>query len=159
MKGRANIGFSLFLILVGSFVIYYAWHWPFKARFFPLVLAVPLMILALTHLFLELFGAPEKAGGPAVEAEFSNDVPPAVARRRVITVFSWIAGFILTVYLVGFPVAVPLFVFSYLKIESGVGWARSVALTALTWGFFYGLFQRLLSLQFEAGIVQTWMGI
>jgi hypothetical protein len=46
-----------------------------------------------------------------------------------------------------------------LKIESGVGWARSVALTALTWGFFYGLFQRLLSLQFEAGVVQTWMGI
>ena len=159
MKSKANLFFSLFLILIASFVIYSAWHWTFKARFFPLVLAIPLIILALTHLFLEFFGAPEKAGGPAVEAEFSNDVPPDVARRRVIAVFSWIAGFIVAVYLFGFPVAVPLFVFSYLKVQSDVGWAQSVTLTALTWGFFYGLFQRLLSLQFEDGVIQTWMGM
>jgi hypothetical protein len=159
MKSRANLFFSLFLILIASFVIYSAWHWTFKARFFPLVLAIPLIILASAHLFLDFFGAPEEAGGPAVEAEFSSDVPLEVARRRVIAIFSWIAGFIAVVYLLGFPVAVPLFVFSYLKAQSHVGWLRSVALTALTWGFFYGLFQRLLSLQFEAGVIQTWMGM
>jgi hypothetical protein len=159
MHSRANVFFSVFLIFVGSFVIYFAWHWTFKARFFPLVLAIPLIVLAATHLFLEFFGAPEKSGGPAVEAEFSNDVPPEVARRRVIGVFSWIAGFIAAVYLLGFPVAVPLFIFAYLKLQSGVGWVQSAALTGLTWGFFYGLFQRLLSLQFESGVIQTWMGM
>ena len=94
-----------------------------------------------------------------MEAEFVNDVPPEVARRRVVEVFSWIAGFIVLVFLVGFPVAVPLFVLSYLVVQSRIGWLESVSLTAATWGFFYFLFQRLLHLQFEAGVVQTWMGL
>jgi hypothetical protein len=35
---------------------------------------------------------------------------------------------------------------------------QSIILTAATWGFFYYVFQRLLNLQFEAGIIQTWLG-
>ena len=34
--------------------------------------------------------------------EFVNDVVPEVARRRVIETFSWIAGFIVLVFLLGF---------------------------------------------------------
>jgi hypothetical protein len=85
-------------------------------------------------------------------------VVPEVARRRVIETFSWIAGFIALVFLLGFPAAVPLFLLAYLAIQSQVGWLLSVSLTATTWGVFYYLFQRLLNLQFEAGVLQTWMG-
>ena len=49
--------------------------------------------------------------------------------------------------------------FAYLVVQSRIGWLESVSLTAATWGFFYFLFQRLLHLQFEAGVVQTWMGL
>jgi hypothetical protein len=124
-----------------------------------MALPVPLIILALAHLLLEVFGAPEKAGGPAVEAEFSNDVSPEVARGRVIAVFSWIAGFILIVYLAGFPVAVPLFIFAYLKVQSQISWLRSMALTVAAWGFFYAVFQRVVQLQFESGVIQLWLDL
>jgi hypothetical protein len=124
-----------------------------------LAVAIPLIVLALVHLFLELYGAPEKAGGPAVEAEFSREVPTEVARRRVIAIFCWIAGFILLVYLAGFPVAVPLFIFSYLKLQSQVSWPRSLALTGAAWGFFYIVFQRVVRLQFQDGVIQTWLGL
>ena len=80
-----------------------------------------------------------------MEAEFANDVAPEVARRRVIETFSWIAGFIVLVFLVGFPVAVPLFMISYLAVQSRIGWLQSMSLTAAAWGFFYFLFQRLLT--------------
>jgi hypothetical protein len=69
------------------------------------------------------------------------------------------AGFILLVYLLGFPLTVPLFVFFYLKIQSRVGWTQSILLTAITWALFYALFQRLVRIQFEAGVVQSWLGI
>jgi putative tricarboxylic transport membrane protein len=159
MKSKGHIVFSVFLILVGGYVIYSASQWSFKTGFFPLAVAIPLVILALLHLVLQLFGAPETAGGPAVEAEFSNEVAPEVARRRVVAIFSWIAGFILLVYLVGFPLAVPLFIFLYLKLQSRESWFFSVALTGIAWGCFYMLFQRVVQLQFEDGLIQTWLGL
>lgn len=159
MKSKGHIVFSVFLILVGGYVVYSASQWSFKTGFFPLAVAIPLVILALLHLVLQLFGAPETAGGPAVEAEFSNEVAPEVARRRVVAIFSWIAGFILLVYLVGFPVAVPLFIFLYLKLQSQESWFFSVALTGIAWGCFYVLFQRVVQLQFEDGLIQTWLGL
>jgi hypothetical protein len=145
--------------LLSGYVIFVASRWSFKTGFFPLAVAIPLLALTIIHFYLELFGAPETSRGPAVEAEFSNEVAPEIARRRIITIFSWMAGFILLVYLLGFPLTVPLFVFFYLKIQSRVGWTQSILLTAITWALFYALFQRLVRIQFEAGVVQSWLGM
>ena len=155
-KGR--ILFSAFLIAVGAFAAYSARDWTFKAALFPLTVSIPLCILAAVQLLLDLSGKAEKARGSAVDMEFTADVTPEVARQRAIGIFLWVTGFILLVFLVGFPVAVPLFMISYLKMQSRIGWLHSVALTAGAWGFFYFLFQRLLNMQFEDGLIQTWMG-
>jgi hypothetical protein len=159
MRSKGHVVFSIFLILVGGYVVYAASRWSFKTGFFPLAVAAPLIILTLAHLLLEFFGPPEKTGGPAVETEFANEAPPEVARRRAVVIFSWIAGFIALVYLLGFPIAVPLFCFFFLKVQSQVNWLRSIALTATAWGFFYILFQRVVRLQFEAGWLQNWLGL
>ena len=124
-----------------------------------MAVAIPLLVLTLLHFYFELFGAPETSKGPAVEAEFSNEVAPKVAQQRVITMFSWMGAFISLVYLLGFPLTVPLFVLLFLKIQSAVSWTISMVLTASTWGLFYGLFQRLVRIQFETGVVQSWLGI
>jgi len=113
----------------------------------------------LIHLCLESFGAAEVIKGPAVEADFAAEVPDAIARRRVVTIFAWIAGFILFVYLIGFPGTVPLFLFLYLFFEARMSWIFSLTLMAITWGFFYLLFQRLIHIQFETGAIQSWLGI
>jgi hypothetical protein len=68
-------------------------------------------------------------------------------------------AFVTLVFLVGFPLAVPLFVFSYLVLQSAEGLWRSLALTAAAWGFFHGVFERVLRLPFGAGIVQNWLGL
>jgi hypothetical protein len=63
------------------------------------------------------------------------------------------AAFIVLVFLFGFPIAVPLFVFSYLVVQSRAGWGLSIALTAAAWGFFHVIFERLLHFPFEAGLI------
>ncbi|HXG51553.1 MAG TPA: tripartite tricarboxylate transporter TctB family protein [candidate division Zixibacteria bacterium] len=159
MNRRGHIYLSLFLIFVAGYAIHSASQWPFKAGFFPLAAAIPLLILALAHLLLQLYGKPEAAAGAAVEAEFSAEVPPEVARRRAVTIFGWMAGFIAMVYLASFPVAVPLFLFLFLKLQSRTSWRSSFVLTAITWGFFYALFQRIVHLQFESGLIQLRLGL
>jgi hypothetical protein len=159
MKNRGHLYFSALLLLISGYAIFAASGWSFKAGFFPLAMAIPLLILVLIHLYLDTFGAPEVSKGPAVEADFSGTVPDAVARRRVVTIFVWIGAFIVCVYLIGFPLTVPVFIFFYLKLRSDASWLRSVTLTAITWGFFHLLFRRLVHMQFEAGAIQSWLGV
>jgi hypothetical protein len=159
MKNKGHLYFSAFLILVSGYAILTASRWSFKTGFFPLAVAIPLLLLVLIHLYLEVFGAPETHKGPAVDADFSGGVDESIAKRRVVTIFSWIAGFILTVYLISFPLTVPLFMFLFLKFQSDAGWFQSLALTAITWVLFHLLFQRLVHIQFEGGAIQGWLGM
>jgi hypothetical protein len=156
-KGR--VIFCISLIAVAAYAIYAASGWTFKTGFFPLAVSIPLLVIATIQLLQEIFGREEARQGAAVDLDFSSDVPPEVARRRALATFAWIAGFILSVYLIGFPLTVPLFMFSYLRFQSAVRWARALTLTAVTWGFFHALFERLVHIQFEAGAIQTWLGM
>jgi hypothetical protein len=156
-KGR--VLFCIFLIFVAATAIYLALDWPFKAALFPLSVSIPLLILAGIQLLQLLVGKAEIIESAAVDLEFSSDVPLEIERRRVITGFSWIVSFILSVYLIGFPLTVPLFIFFYLRFESGIGWFPTSAATAITWVIFYALFQKVVHLQFEEGAIQAWLGL
>jgi len=156
-KGR--VLFCIFLISVAVTAIYLALEWSFKAALFPLSVGIPLLILASMQLVQLVLGKDETIESAAVDLEFSSDVPPEIERRRVISAFAWIAGFIFCVYTIGFPLAVPLFICSYLRFESGVGSLPTITATAITWVVFYALFQRLVHLQFEQGALQAWLGL
>ena len=158
MRISAPSIFSFFLAVLAAFAIGSAWSWPFKTRLFPLATAIPLLVLALVQLALDLRGKAGPADGPAVDLALSSEVPETIARRRTLLTFAWMAGFIALVFLIGFPLAVPLFMFCYLMLQSAAGWWRSLALTAVAWGFFYGLFERLLRFPFGEGVIQTWLG-
>jgi hypothetical protein len=156
-KGR--ILFGLFLIIVGAYAVHSALGWSFKTALFPLSVSIPLIILTAAQLLLDLFGKAETAGGPAIDLELAADVPSDVAWRRVVAIFFWVAGFILLVFLLGFPIAVPLFILCYLRLQSHESWWLSLSLTAVAWGFFYGVFEQLIHLRFEEGFIQSLLGI
>jgi len=155
-KGRML--FCLFLIALAAYAAYAAWGWTFKAGLFPLSVSIPLMILAATQLLLDLFGKPESANGPSVDLEFAADVPFELAQQRAGAVLFWIVGFILLVLLVGFPASVPIFMIAYLGLQSRAGWRQAILITLASWAFFYIVFQRVVKMQFEAGLLQTWLG-
>jgi len=81
-----------------------------------------------------------------------------LALRRTVLAISWILGFFAAIVLAGFPIAVPLFVFLYLRIQGKESWVFSVIFTFAVWAFFYALFDRLLHLPFPAGWMRTWLG-
>lgn len=159
MMRNGRIVYCIFLLAVAGYAIYQASGWSFKTALFPLAVSIPLLVLLSIQLLQIIFGKAEADGGAAVDVELTSDVPPEVARGRVIGIFAWIVGFIFSVYLIGFPLTVPLFIFTYLKFQSGVGWLSTIVATAITWGCFYGLFQWLVHIQFEDGAIQTWLSL
>lgn len=132
--------FSLGLAVLAAYAVYSALRWPPKAALFPLVMGIPLIVLTLVQAFIDLRDPPVGGAGLA----------------RVLAVFAWMGVFIALVLLAGFPIAVPLFVFFYLVVESREKLALSLGLAAAAWGAFHVLFERVLHFPFEAGLVREW---
>ena len=133
--------FSAALAAVAGFAVYTALRWPPKAALFPLVMGIPLLVLALAQLVVDLRERPAAA----------PQSPPAWG------ILAWMVGFITLVVLLGFPVAVPVFVLAYLVTSGREGWILSLVVAAAAWAAFYLLFERLLHFPFEDGLITTWL--
>jgi hypothetical protein len=151
LKGRAVMSFCI--MLVGAGVVIQASQWPFKAALFPLIVGVPVCLLALIDFLSSAFEKSDKEQ-TTIDFKFSGHEDKALERRRTVSIFLWILGFFFLVIFVGFPIAVPLFVLCYLKLEGHEGWFVTLAATFITWGTFYGLFVWFLNVPFMEGLIQ-----
>ena len=152
MHSRSSLALSLAVMVVSGAGTIAALDWPLKAKLFPMVIGIPLFCLAAAEVAWILLS--KTPGEKAAE----DEVPLQVARRRSLIGVGWILGLLAAVVLLGFPIAVPLFVFLYLKVQGREGWIFTGVFTAAVWGAFYGLFDLLLHLPFPAGWLLSWFG-
>ena len=155
MHSRASLALALGVMAVSGYAVIAAWFWPWKAALFPLAIGIPLFVLSAAEAAWVLFGKTERS--EVQDFQLTRDVAEREVVRRSATTAAWIVGFFAAIVLFGFPVAVPLFVFLYLKQQADEGWIFSAVFTAAVWAFFYGLFDRLLHLPFPAGWAFTWI--
>jgi len=144
---------SLAAACVAGYALYAAWSWPFRTALFPRLIAVPILVLALIELSLSVWSSERVDAGHAVDFQLTDTVEPALARKRTMAIVFWILGFMGLILLAGFPFAVPIFVFAYLKIAGGESWKLTVVLTAMSWFLMDGFFSRFLHIPFPEGII------
>ena len=156
MHKRAALGLAIAIILLSGWGVLSALGWPWKAKLFPLVIGIPLFCLAAAEALWVIFGRAEAA--EASDFKLSEHLPSDVALRRTALAAGWIVGFFGLIILVGFPIAVAVLVFTYLKVQGREGWIFTIVFTAAVWGFFYGLFDMLLHLPFPPGVLLEWLG-
>lgn len=147
MHSKASLALAVGVLLLSGYGLIAAWAWPWKAALFPLVIGVPLFCLAVAEVLWVLLGRPESKAG-AMDFQFSTSKG---SLRRTAVSIGWMLAFFAAIVLLGFPIAVPLFVLLYVKLQGGEGWVLSIVMTLVVWGIFYGLFDRLLHLPFPAG--------
>lgn len=152
MHSRSALVLSLGIMAVAAYAAIGALAWPLKTALFPLVISIPLFCLAAIEAFCVWRSRPR----PSQAQDFQRppaEAPSSVARARTLVAAGWILGFFALILLFGFPVAVPAFVFLYLKLQSRESWLFSIVFTAIVWGCFYGLFDQLLHLPFGNGVL------
>lgn len=148
---------ALGIMALSAWAAISAWAWPLKTALFPLVISIPLFCLAAAELAWLLLARGERVQTKDFQPP-QADVPPAIARPRIVAVIVWILGFFAAIVLFGFPLAVPLFMLLYLKLQARESWLFAIIFTAAVWGVFYGLFVQLLHLPFAAGWLTPWLG-
>jgi putative tricarboxylic transport membrane protein len=134
--------FTLVIVTVIAVALFQSRNFGFRAGLFPWVIGIPTLLLVLVQLTKDLTVEKEQSAGD------HEAIPPAVVKRRTLSIIGWTLGCFLAIWLLGFSYAVPLFIFLYLKLEGREGWLISVAVTFFSWLFFYALFERMLNVPF-----------
>lgn len=145
------------VMLASGAAVVIAMDWPLKAKLFPMVIGIPVFCMAAAEVLWGLLRPAERAD--AMDFRLSEQISPQAAVRRTSIAVAWMLGFLAGIVLLGFPIAVPLLVLLYVKLQGREGWGLSVGLAAAVWGLFYGVFDQLLHLPFPAGWIQGWLGL
>ncbi len=144
VEGRvvvAGIMLLIFAVMVG-----FALTFPGEARFLPLVIGVPGLVLSLAQFVIELRGK-----------EADEKAYTAADRMAELKMFGWFAVFIFGIILFGFPYGGPIIVALYLHFSWGEKWYVSLGAAAFSWGILHGIFDYVLGLPLFEGLVYQWI--
>ncbi len=159
MKFRANPGAILTLLILAVFfaAVYTAGQWQYQARLFPWTIGIPAVLLCVVQLCLDLFRTGDSADGDdlasIMDLPVDRGVPVSVVVRRAANTFGWIGGFFFVIWLVGFIITVPLFVFFNLTIQAREKLSVSLIYTGGMLIFLLGLFHYILHIPWPAGVI------
>ena len=145
VEGRiliAGIMLVIFAAMVAMASTYTA-----EARFLPLVIGVPGLVLCIIQFVNELRTKPG-----ADEKTFT-----AEDRMAELKMFGWFAVFVFGIILFGFPYAAPIIVALYLHFSWGERWYVSLGAAAFAWAVLHGIFDYVLGLPLFEGLVYQWI--
>ena len=148
--------FSFLIVLAVAGALWQSRSFGYRAGLFPWAIGFPALAMGIAQLVLDLRGY---EGGRSFEGmvEGASDLPTRVVVRRSLGVAGWIVGFFVAIWLLGFSIAIPVATFLYLK-AAREKWLLTIVLTALSWAFVYGIFERVLLVPFTPGQLFVWLG-
>jgi len=144
---------------------------PLRAKLFPLLVAVPMLFIALYQVAIELGGRRVKAADSAPERAIpasipvADDLAPAFddnvkpTREQLRQGLLWFATFFVVLWSLGFLVAIPLFTFAYFVRAGGDRWYWGLLGAVVSLGFLWGMFDQWLHIPLLHGQVFISLGI
>ncbi len=156
MKKMSASSYSLIVIMaIALVVIVLSLGMPFSSRLLPLVSGIAIFLLSAIKLRQE-FSSRDRTGEAVAEDEVEKREASKATRRGSLLAFTWLIGFVLALYLLGFLVAIPLFIFSYMK-SHGTRWRTSIIFTIVILAVVYFGFERGLDITLYRGLLFIWL--
>ena len=154
MYFTGKTGMSLLMMIVGVVIIAPTLSWPFETALFPLVVGIPLFVLAGIDFCLNFFGVGETKEAFAMDYKLAESKGGKLELIRLFKIFGWIIGFPFLTVLVGFTFSVPIYVCLFQKIYGKEKWRVVIISTVVAFAAFYFLFEYLLNMPFSDGLIQ-----
>ena len=162
MKFKVSTYFLIFLLALASIFFSVALTWRFiEDKLLWLIISGILIIMVVAELIKDIRARPkteapvstevELEEGP-VETELEKETGAKVERRRLITALGWLVGFFVTIYVMGYLIAIPAFAFSYVKVQ-GRSWLKSAVFAILLLAVLYAMFVLGLKVRLYKGLI------
>ncbi len=135
----------LFLLVIDLYSLTY----PLEARLFPWVIGIPATIM-MVFLTLKEFRLARKTAGEVSHTQERGNY------RAYALITAWMVGFLIMIYVLGFVIGIPLFVFLYLKTHK-LSWLKSLSLAVGLIIAIYGIFSLGMDLRLYPGLIFSLM--
>jgi len=167
-----NISFStaltFIMFLIFTSMVAISFDYPAKARFMPLVVGLPGIVLCLIQLAVDLFRSSAAdtsasvgqsiAAASAPESSQQEELPefgPHTARQEVV-MWGYFVSFIAAIILFGFYISVPIMLLTFLRRQGEASWKFALALAIAATLALYLMFGRVLGIELHPGFVTRW---
>lgn len=154
---RWQVLMTVFLMVLTGIVFYDAMQQKYLALIFPAGVSVLTFVLLSIVLLQQMFGS------PASGALHDNDQSIAPGVRGLLHYLLWIAGMLAGIYIVGFPIAMCLFILVFTTVKAGANHLRNMALALGLLALISGLTE-VLTLRYPPSLLQSvvelpwWLG-
>ena len=155
---------TVFFTIIIAAALAVATQWSWDTRLFPIAIGIPALLLALYQVFVEIkrLRQPADTGQarPAQIMDISIDqsIPKEVVARRTWISLAWVLSFLLCIWLVGFLIAIPIFVFFYLRYHARATYPMAALVAAGTLLFIWGLFDRIMHTAWPEPVIFAILG-
>jgi hypothetical protein len=150
MKLSGNAGVYIFLQAIALFTIVwslFAIDYRIESKTLPVLVGSLVLLLATVGLWNEVRARKENEA-----AANEGSVTIRETWRGYAVHFGWLAGFLLAIYVIGYLLAIPIFVFSYTR-RLGGGFLMAVISTVAVSAFIYTAFEFALDVKLYRGLL------
>ena len=152
MKIRAGSYFLILIIIIALVAIILSLRMEyFSSKLLPLIVSGTILVLAAIELVREQL-KPTSLETSAAEGNVSTRAETENGWRGYLSPGGWVAGFVLSIFLLGFTISIALFAFSYLKSQ-GTRWVTAIAFAIITTVVCYVPFELLMGFKLYRGLV------
>jgi len=140
-------GFTSFLIIMTAVFLYNAKDWNSTTALFPRVVGFPMLVLTIAVLAIDIRNGRRRDK----DGEADGDVEFKTRNSRMVKYLAWLIGFVVLVWAIGIDYTIPIYIFSYMKIEGKYGWLKCGIYAVATAAFITILFEYVFRVAWPEG--------
>lgn len=155
MKNEEKI-FMIFLLMVMLLMVFFSFQFSSGSKMLPLLSGI-FSALIMGFLVIMSFSSAIATWYQQVETRsiLSEKMLNLDEKKRELSVVAWFTGCVAVIYLFGFMIGIPLFLFLFLKLWAKESWLLAVVLALAVLGIVYFTFVYILRVPLHGGIVLT----
>ena len=159
---KGSFWFTVLLSVIALIFLVSALDYTGRARLVPILASIPTLLMGIVILISERY--PRLISGFDVSIddftrrdskleERLKEVAVPHSAKGVLTIYGWMWGFFILIFLVGYLIAIPVSIFLYLKIRERTGWLKALAISIGIGGLIYVGFEILIGAILFEGIL------
>lgn len=167
-KINASVIFILIIIFVSFCFIYFGRDFPFRSKVIPFLVALFVLFLAVIQILFETVPKLKKKKIGKIELFNTEQVKMKQEKiiegkerveknenkeKKLFDILKWILLLTLGIYLLGFLVTLPIFMFLFYFIKCGYRWTKALGTTFIFWIIIYLVFEVFLRAELYRGII------
>ena len=148
--------FNLVVVVILAAAVIMAMGYNRQARLMPLLIGIPILILAIVHTMLEFRDhIPAEKEVKISEKPYSPDGRGTERSEfaKEVAISLWILGLFVSIYLFGHLITTLFYTFLALKIRARFSWKISLGVAIGSWAFIYFMLVKLLQASLYDGVV------